>query len=137
VDLSVVPDITLQGESSPYAVASARPTVGRLSAVAEDLVARPSGWWHLVRFDGTPVLLSVADDIEARLVSWPPGFQPQTASAPAPVPEVISVIAGELSIAGRPLRPNRIRVRGGLDGRELVNHGPGFAISLHVRAIST
>jgi hypothetical protein len=128
----------MQGASSPFAVAPARPTVGQMAAVAEDLLARPSAWWHLVRFDGTPVCVPGAGDIDARLVAWERGFTPRHPFlAATTAQEVIAVVAGELSIGGEPLRPHRVRVRGGLHAPALANHGRGFAISLHVRALYT
>ena len=51
----------------------------------------------------------------------------------------LTVLAGELSertitdqgVAERTLRANRIRVYGSSDPRELLNQGPGYALSLH------
>jgi hypothetical protein len=130
VNLSVIPDLTMQGADSPYAT---RPTVtvGRLAGLVREFAARPGDWWHLVRFDGVPVRLPGERDVW--LHAWPPGHRA------APDADVLAVLAGELSertitdrgVAERALRANRIRVYGGGHARELVNPGPAFAVSLH------
>lgn len=130
MNLSVIPDLTMQGADSPY---SAGPTVtiGRLAGLVRELAARPGDWWHLARFDGVPVRLS--GEHEIWLAAWPPGHRA------APVADVLAVLAGELSertitdqgVAERALRANRIRVYGGGHPRELVNPGPAYALSLH------
>ncbi|WP_433176234.1 cysteine dioxygenase [Actinoallomurus sp. CA-150999] len=130
MNLSVIPDLTMQGEASPYA---ARPTVtiGRLAGLVRELAARPGDWWNLARFDGTPVRLPGEQEIW--LYAWAPGHRA------APTADVLAVLAGELSertitdqgVAERALRANRVRVYGGEHPRELVNLGPGYALSLH------
>lgn len=134
MDLSVIPDLTMQGDSSPYADAQAI-TVGRLAGYVRELSARPAEWWALARFDGTPVRLPTA--YELWLTAWSPGHHA------GPAAEVFAVLAGELSertitgqgVEERALRANRVRVYGGRDRRELVNSGPAYALSLHARTI--
>jgi hypothetical protein len=130
VNLSVIPDLTMQGESGRHAPARTR-TVGRLAGLVREFAARPGDWWHLVRFDGVPVPL--AAEYELWLSAWPPGHRAD------PSAQVLAVLAGELAeqtitgqgVAERILRANRVRVYGGGHPRELVNPGPGYAISLH------
>ncbi|MCO5999162.1 cupin domain-containing protein [Actinoallomurus rhizosphaericola] len=130
VNLSVIPDLTMQGADSPF---STRPTVtvGRLAGLVRELAASPGDWWHLARFDGVPVRL--LGEAEVWLSAWPPGHRA------APVADVLAVLAGELSertitdhgVAERAVRANRIRVYGAGHPRELVNPGPAYAVSLH------
>ncbi|MDN3357150.1 cysteine dioxygenase [Actinomadura sp. DC4] len=125
MNFSVIPDITLQARPESGTV-----TIGRLAGVVREMAARPAYWWHLARFDGTPV--PVADDLW--LWGWPPGHRAVPAG-----PGVLTVLAGELSertitdqgVAERTLRANRIRVYGADHPREVVNLGPGYALSLH------
>lgn len=133
MDLSVIPDLTQQGDASPYA-ADRTVTVGRLAGLVRALSARPRDWWPLARFDGVPVRVPGAHPLW--LTAWAPGQHA------APVADVIAMLAGELSertISGqgaseRTLRPGRVRVYGGADHHELVNPGPAYALSLHASA---
>lgn len=128
MNFSVIPDITLQGDAPERAHAL---TIGNLAAVVRDVAARPACWWHLARFDGEPVLVPAAHDLW--LKAWPPGHRGDPGAA------VLAVLAGELSertitdqgVAERTLRANRVRVYGSGDPRELLNQGPGYALSLH------
>lgn len=130
MNLSVIPDITLQGDASPYAPARTL-TVGRLAGAVRELAARPEEWWHLVRFDGAPVRLD--GECPVWLSAWPPGHRTD------PRADVLAVVAGELhertitghGVGERTLRANRIRVYGGGHPRELVNPGPAYAIALY------
>lgn len=133
MNLSVIPDLTMQGSDSPYATRPAV-TVGRLAGLVRELAARPGDWWHLARFDGVPVRLP--GEPEILLYGWPPGHRA------APAADVLAVLAGELSertitdqgVAERAVRANRIRVYGAGHQRELVNPGPAYAVSLHATA---
>lgn len=129
MDLSLIPDLTMRGAPSPYALPPAR-TVGRLAALVRDLAARPDRWWHLVRFDGVPVPL----DGGLWLSAWPPGRRRALTA------DVLIVLAGELARPGAgPVRAGRVHVHGRSHGqshggrrpRELANPGPGFAITAH------
>jgi hypothetical protein len=134
VNLSVIPDLTMQGGASPYVPAPAL-TVGRLAGLVREVAARPGEWWHLVRFDGVPVPL--AAECELWLSAWPPGHRADLDA------QVLAVLAGELAertitgqgVAERTLRANRVRVYGAGHPRELVNPGPAYAISLHATAV--
>jgi hypothetical protein len=125
---SAIPDITMQAHHD----LAGGSTIGRLAGVVREVAARPAYWWHLVRFDGTPV--PVAGQSDVWLSAWPPGHRGVPAG-----PGVLAVLAGELSertitdqgVAERTLRANRIRVYGAAHPRELVNLGPAFALSLH------
>jgi hypothetical protein len=124
----------MQGDSSPYASARTL-TVGRLAGLVRELAARPADWWHLVSFDGVPVRL--AAECGLWLTAWPPGHRAD------PHAGLLAVLAGELAeqtitergVAERTLRANRVQVYGGGSPRELVNPGPGFAISLHTTGL--
>jgi hypothetical protein len=126
MNFSVIPDITMQVRPASTGTV----TIGRLAGVVREMAARPEYWWHLARFDGTPV--PVANDLW--LSAWPPGHRAVPAG-----PGVLAVLAGELSertitdhgVAERTLRANRIRVYGADNPRELVNLGHGYALSLH------
>lgn len=133
MDLSVIPDLTMQGAGGPYA-ADRAVTVGRLAGLVRALSARPGDWWPLARFDGVPV--RVPGERPLWLTAWAPGQHT------GPVADVLAVLAGELSertltahgVTERTLRPNRVRVYGGGDRHELVNPGPAYALSLHATA---
>jgi hypothetical protein len=128
MNFSVIPDITLQAAPS----ATGAQTIGRLAGIVREMAGRPTYWWHLARFDGTPVAVTAENDLW--LSAWPPGH-----SAVQDAPGVLTVLAGELSertitddgVTERTLRANRIRVHGATHARELVNLGTSFALSLH------
>ena len=129
MNFSVIPDLTMQSHAPASTL-----TVGNLAGLVREVATRPAYWWHLARFDGTPVLVAAASELW--LSAWPPGHRA------APEAAVITVLAGELleqtitgqGVAERTLRANRIRVYGTDDPRELVNPGPGYALSLHATA---
>lgn len=128
MNFSVIPDITMQGD---VPVRTRALTIGDLAALVRDVAARPAYWWNLARFDGEPVPVAAAHDLW--LTAWAPGHRADPGAA------VLAVVAGELSertitdggVAERTLRANRIRVYGSDDPRELLNQGPGYALSLH------
>ena len=155
LDLSTAPEIAqLAGEGAPHEPfgwkkGSKALTAGGLAALVRETAADPASWWSRVRFDPErPVRtrLDAAAGWELWLVTTPPGYR---ARRPAPgdadaargarprVCEVITVVAGELAevIADgrelRPLRPNRVQVRGNGYRREAVNPGGCYAVSLH------
>jgi hypothetical protein len=126
MNFSAIPDLTMQSHESVDGL-----TIGRLAGVVREIAAQPAYWWRLARFDGTPVLVAAASELW--LSAWPPGHRADPHAA------VLTVLAGELSertitdqgVAERTLRANRIRVYGADHPRELVNPGPGYALSLH------
>jgi hypothetical protein len=129
MNFSVIPDITLQSHAPASTL-----TVGNLAGLVREVAARPAYWWHLARFDGTPVPVAAASELW--LSAWPPGHRADPGAI------VLTVLAGELveqtitgqGVAERTLRANRIRVYGADNPRELVNPGPGYALSLHATA---
>jgi hypothetical protein len=128
MNLSAIPDITMQAAPDT----AGTQTIGRLAGLVREMAARPTAWWHLARFDGTPVPVTAANDLW--LSAWPPGHR-----AARNVPGLLTVLAGELSertitdqgVTERTLRANRIRVHGASHARELVNLGTSFALILH------
>lgn len=123
---------------------TARVTAGRLAVLVQAVAADPARWWHLVRFDPRcPVRLRLdtAPGCEMWLVTTPPGYRGASRDH-GPGCEVITVVAGELAertitaagAADRPLRPNRVRVRGRAHLHETVNPGTSYAVSLCAHA---
>src|SRR3569833_2717518 len=132
MNFSVIPDITLQARPKSAGTF----TIGRLAGVEREMAAQPARWWHLARFDGTPV--PVADDLW--LSAWPPGHRVVPAVPAVPGgPGVLAVLAGGLSErtitdqgdAERTLRANRERENGADHPPELLNLGPGSAVNQH------
>jgi hypothetical protein len=123
------------------------PTIGYLAACLRLLVADPQSWWDLVRFDpGRPLQAAVtppAPGCEAWLLVLPPGYRGDGRQAEQGG-QVACLVAGEVTeqagsppgLRGHPLRPGRIRVRGGDGPRTMTNAGSGYAVSLHVRAVA-
>lgn len=129
MNFSAIPDITMQSDAAVRGL-----TVGNLAGLVREVAARPAYWWHLARFDGTPVPVTAASELW--LSAWPPGHRADLGAV------VLTVLAGELleqtitgqGVAERTLRANRIRVYGTDNPRELVNPGTGYALSLHATA---
>lgn len=144
LDLSTAPEIArLAGVGSPlepfgFQEGSNRPTAGSLAALVRETAADPARWWSRVRFDpDRPVRnrLAAAPGWELWLVTTPPGHRsgPEEQNSGC---EIVMVLAGELAEYTdggglRPLRPNRVRVRGHRRRRETINPGGCFAVSLH------
>lgn len=147
LDLSTAPEIAqLAGEGAPLEPfgcrkGSNRLTAGSLAALVRETAADPARWWSRVRFDPErPVRtrLAAAPGWELWLVTTPPGHRSAGHQHGAGC-EVVTVLAGELAeytitergAEMRPLRPNRVRVRGRGHRRETVNPGGYYAVSLH------
>jgi hypothetical protein len=163
VDISAIPDVTMQGQDDPHGRVSARRpvTVGQLASIIREHTGRPGQWWDLVRFDPVEpatVRLDGPAGAELWLTAWPPGHRAERRRHGAT--EVATLIAGELTeveitsrgATERPLRGGRLRVfgpralpaggtgdggtgEGTAGGRvcELANPGTSFAITMHVR----
>ncbi|GAA4144461.1 cysteine dioxygenase [Actinomadura keratinilytica] len=143
MNLDMVPDLSMRGQDDPHgrAITPRPPTVGQLAARVGALAARPAEWWHLVRFEpGRPVRVPLDggdDGVQLWLTTWPPGHRTDVHDHDGV--EVSTVLAGELAevsisadgVTERPLRANRVRVRGSARTHELTNPGPAYAISLH------
>ncbi|MBO0817859.1 MAG: cysteine dioxygenase [Actinobacteria bacterium] len=153
-DLSAAPEIAqLAAGGTPHEPfgsknGSNRLTTGSLAAVVRETAADPGRWWSRVRFDAErPVRtrLPAGPGFQLWLVTTPPGYRAtREAAAPGspaarPGSEVLTVLAGELAEHTvtadgdeiRPLRPNRVRVRGQGDRPRIVNPGACYAVSLH------
>jgi Cysteine dioxygenase type I len=150
-DISTAPEVAqlawLPASAPPFwslGVTTGRMTAGRLAALVRAVAADPDRWWHLVRFDPRfPVYLRLeaGPGCELWLVSTPPGYRGSSRDH-GPGCEALTVVAGELAeriitaagAADRPLRPNRVRVRGRAHLHETVNPGTCYAISLCAHA---
>ena len=144
LDLSTAPEIAqLAGEGAPLEPfgckeGSNRVTAGSLAALVRETAADPARWWSRVRFDPErPVRtrLAAAPGFQLWLVTTPPGHRSRQYRQNGGC-EVVTVLVGELAEHTdggemRPLRPNRVRVRGNGNRRETVNPGGCYAVSLH------
>ena len=129
-DLSVAPEIAQL--AAPFAPlppsrkSSAPRTDGRQAGQLSELAAAPQRWWDLVRFDpAAPLRVPVPGTAGAWLVVLPPGAVTDCDCGYA------TLLAGEATEAGRPLRPGRVRVHGGGGGHRLRGAGHGYSVSLH------
>ena len=155
LDLSTAPEIAqLAGGDLPHEPFGSKKgskalTAGGLAALVRETAADPARWWSRVRFDPErPVRtrLAAAPGWELWLVTTPPEYRAGRGTRPTAAAargarrrgcEVVTVVAGELAELTpdggemRPLRPNRVRVRGNGYQREAVNPGGCYAVSLH------
>jgi hypothetical protein len=137
-DFSVAPEIaqlaaplSLPGQAGP-----ARPrTAGRRAGELTDLAAAPGRWWDQVRFDPSgPARIAVPGTgfpgtPGAWLLVVPPGAAAECDCAYA------TLIAGEATEDGRPLRPGRVLLHGAGQRRpephQVQGAAHGYAVSLH------
>lgn len=133
-DFSVAPEIAqlaapavLPGQAPPQA----RPrTAGHRASELTDLAAAPERWWDQVRFDPSgPVRIPVPGGRGAWLLVVPPGGAAACGCAYA------TLLAGEASEDGRPLRPGRVLLHGsgrpGAGGHRVLGAAHGYSVSLH------
>lgn len=146
LDISAAPEVAqlaaVPASAQPFGKkggTSGQLTAGRLAGLVRAVAADPARWWHLARFDpGRPVhlRLDAAPGYEAWLVTTPPGYRGARDCGPGCT--AVTVVAGELAertitatgAADRPLRPNRVRVRGRGHVHETVNPGTCYAVSI-------
>jgi hypothetical protein len=151
LDISTAPELAqlawVPASAPPFGnvgVTTGQMTAGRLAGLLRTAAANPARWWQLVRFDPVhQVHLRLAElpGCELWLVTTPPGFHGASRDH-GPGCQALTVVAGELAertitAAGatdRPLRPNRVRVRGRGHVHETVNPGTCFAVSLCAHA---
>jgi hypothetical protein len=151
LDISTSPELAqlalLPASAPPFGKLggiSGQVTAGRLAGLVRAVAAEPARWWHLVRFDpGRPVhlRLDAAPGYELWLVTTPPGYRGALPDC-GPGCAALTVVAGELAertitaagAADRPLRPNRVRVRGRGHLHETVNPGTCYAVSICAHA---
>jgi Cysteine dioxygenase type I len=123
---------------------SGQVTAGRLAGLVQTVAADPARWWHLARFDPggqVHVRLDAPPGCELWLVTTPPGYCGASVDC-GPGCAALTVVAGELAertitaagAADRPLRPNRVRVRGRAHLHETVNPGTSYAVSICAHA---
>jgi hypothetical protein len=133
-DFSVAPEIARLATSAPlpWQVAPRdRPlTAGRRAGELTDLAAAPERWWDQVSFDPSgPVRIPVAGTRGAWLLVVPPGAAAECDCAYA------TLVAGEATENGRPLRPGRVLLHGagahGSRGHRVLGAAHGYAVSLH------
>jgi hypothetical protein len=128
-DLSVAPEIaqlTAPFAASPQACVAHPRTVGRVAGELTRLAAAPQRWWDLVRFnpDG-PARVPVPGGDGAWLLVVPPGTVAECDCACG------TLIAGEATDGGRPLRPGRVLVHGTGAPHTVRGAGHGYSVSLH------
>lgn len=130
-DLSVAPEIAqlaapLALVPAPQCPERASLTDGQLAAALSQLAAAPQRWWDLVRFDPDGAArIGVPAPFEAWLLVIPPG---QSAECGC---QLATLVAGEATENGRPLRPGRVLVHAP-GGRHLIRGaGHGYAVTLH------
>jgi hypothetical protein len=130
-DFSVAPEIaqlaaplSLPGQAGP---APDRPrTAGRRAGELTDLAAAPGRWWDQVRFDPSgPARIAVPGTAGAWLLVVPPGGAADCDC------DCATLIAGEASEAGRPLRPGRVLLHGWSGVHRVQGAAHGYAVSLH------
>jgi hypothetical protein len=129
-DLSVAPEIAQLAfpfVPAPHGAATAAPrTAGRLAGELTSLAAAPQRWWDLVRFDPDgPVRIPVPDSAGAWLLVVPPGAAADCDCTCA------TLIAGQASEAGRPLRPGRVLLHGSRTPHAVRGAADGYSVTLH------
>jgi hypothetical protein len=134
-DFSVAPEIAQLAAPAvsfllgpPPAGPPAPVTTGRRAAELTRLAACPQAWWDLVRFDpSSAVRVPVPGTPGAWLLIIPPGADTRCDCRYA------TVVAGEATEDGRPLRPGRVLVHGanGGGGHGVRGSAHGYAVSLH------
>ncbi len=146
LDVSVAPELAqlalMPASAPPFGMlgAGGQVTAGRLAGLVRAAAADPARWWPLARFDpDRPVhlRLDAAPGYELWLVTTPPGYRGAPRGC-GPGCAALTVVAGELAertitpagAADRPLRPNRVRVRGRGHLHETVNPGTCYAVSI-------
>ena len=127
-DFSVAPEIAqLEAPFAPP-LSALRPvgaTTGRRAGELTRLAASPQAWWDLVRFDPEAVVrVPLPDTPGAWLLVTPPGMVTQCDCGYA------TLLAGEATENGRPLRPGRVLVHAS-GGHGLTGSSHGYAVSLH------
>jgi hypothetical protein len=128
-DLSVAPEIAqlVAPFVLPPPACVAHPhTVGRVAGELTRLAAVPQRWWDLVRFDPDgPARVPVPGSGDAWLLVVPPGAVAECDCACG------TLIAGQATDGGRPLRPGRVLVHGTRAPHTVRGAGHGYSVSLH------
>jgi len=129
-DLSVAPEIAQLAAPfipPPQARAATAPrTDGRLAGDLARLAAAPQRWWDLVRFDADgPVRIPVPGAEGAWLLVLPPAAEADCDCARA------TLLAGEATDSGAPLRAGRVRLHGTGVTHRVRGAGHGFSVTLH------
>ena len=143
--------LTLDGDLDPSrfahlapAASDAPPTLAQLAHHARTIAARPEDWRHLVRFDPAQrwrLRLHQEAGYEAWLMSWLPG-QRTGMHDHGDSAAVIAVALGELhehttapngaDTVVHVIGPDRVRIWGARNVREILNPTSPPAISVHV-----
>lgn len=127
-DFSAAPEIAQLAAPlvPPPAVRLLPATAGRRAGELARLAACPTRWWDLVRFDpDAPARVPVPAVAGAWLLVTPPGLVTECECGWA------TLLAGEATENGRPLRPGRVLLHGA--GTHLVSGSEhGYAVSMHL-----
>jgi hypothetical protein len=133
-DFSAAPEIAqlatapvLHEQGAPRSLAASLPaTAGRRAGDLARLAAAPQRWWDLVRFDpAAPVRVPVPGAGGAWLLVVPPGFVTDCDCRYA------TLVAGEASENGRPLRPGRVLLHGAGGAHRVLGAAHGYSVTLH------
>jgi hypothetical protein len=130
MDLSVAPELAQfaqPGPVEPPAASLAAPrggTLGERAVALTALAADPARWWDRVRFDpAAPVRIPLG--AATWLFVVPPGH---TASCDC---DLATLVAGEATSGGAPLRPGRTRIHGRPGGHSIQSGPAGYSVTIH------
>lgn len=125
---SDAPEIAqLQAPSVPLPGRAVAATAGRSATELTRLAASPQSWWDLVRFDPEAVTrVALPWSPGAWLLVTPPGLATECDCGYA------TLLAGEATEDGHPLRVGRVRLHAG-GGHLVRGSAHGYAVSLHLQ----
>jgi hypothetical protein len=126
VDLSIGPaaDGAAPGAPSGGGPARRSASLGDRAAALAALAADPTRWWDKVRFDpAAPVRIPL--DGRTWLLVTPPGHATTCDCGLA------TLVAGEATSGGAPLRPGRTRVHARPGPHSLRSGGAGYSVTIH------
>lgn len=127
-DLSVAPEIAQFAQRRPVDTVVA--TLGARAEALTRLVGAPQRWWDQVRFDPAAPLRIPLRPAPLSAATWLLVLPPRQAVECDC--QLATLVAGEATEDGRPLRPGRTLVHGHDATRHLVRAtDAGYAVSMH------